>query len=147
MNVAPRVFAYCSLCLIAVVSIQARADAPLPSDWVWIDVDVQRCAAETFNRYVPWNNYQTAVISGTVVRSGFEGSADNSQHEARRSTVLPVPSSSVKYALPKWDDKVCEQIGVGVKRFRFTYDCDAGEAEGKCLSPYRLVQPDLKLQR
>ena len=138
----------CALFLIAANTLRARADAPLPTNSVWVDINVQTCSAATFPaprdtpHYVVERNHRTAVITGTVVRSGFDGPAANPQDEARRSRALPAPKSSVTYALREWDDRVCGQIGVGVRRFRFTYDCDAGPSQGRCFSPFPLVIPD-----
>jgi len=138
--------AICSLCLIQAVPPQARADAPLRNNWVWVDLHVHNCWASTYtaprgSSDEAGGKYRTAVISGTVVRSGFSGPAADPAAEARRAGGLPAPKSSVTYALGGWDKSTCQQVGVGVTRFRFAYDCDAGPSQGKCLSPYQLVVP------
>jgi hypothetical protein len=146
------VIATVSLTVTSLPLSPARADASLPANQVWIDVDVRRCSAVTFEasgfaRFLPGGRHRTAVIVGTVVSSGFDGPAATPQDEARRAAALPSPKSSVSYALREWEETSCDQIGAGTRRFRFTYDCDAGPPSAQCLSPYPLVRPAAEARR
>ncbi|MDH0866431.1 hypothetical protein [Mitsuaria sp. GD03876] len=138
--------------LATTLHLQALADGPLPANQVWVELDVKTCSAVTFEApddkrfYVVGEKHRTAVIVGTVVRSGFAGPAADAHQEARRAPRLPLPNASAVYALPAWEEKVCQRIGSGVKRFRFDDWCDTLPHRGRCVSPVQMVTPDLRTQ-
>lgn len=132
----------------------AKADGPLISPWV--ELSVMSCLPATFeaplyetSNYVRGDSYRTALVTGTVLRSGMHdydrlreiGMTEEEINKAVQFTIpfLPRMRSTLSVVLREWDAEFCQQAQGKTIRFDFNYMCDTTPFRRACLPPLPLV--------